>query len=370
MGSDVENVSFEVVKTSLSKVIWVNNAIKNQICCVIMGIIFPIIGIALIATKLLVLGIIFIVLGAGWIFSAVRIEHLCSFQTGDCPYCKRKIKMKYKEKQFQCPLCSRPILKTKTTLENTEPINNAPDISFEEMKSKFFERWSLQLQSTQDQRMRFERAINEATHCLRDISSEKGTAKCFSSEYHINNEIYDVTYISCTCPDYKKRLRPCKHIYALALNLGIMHEDTDLSGIPNEIKDKMNSLPPNIANYFWSILRRNDYTPFIIKKSASSKPLLALELIRDMEKPAVLLNMLFSRNDLVAKIYENGIDYKPKPKTTKFEIIDHIMANEPDFVKKIIKNDMLVVLDDEVAKHRQNICDYYFEHSENAHYNN
>lgn len=72
----------------------------------------------------------------------------------------------------------------------------------------------------------------------------------------------------------------------------------------------------------------------------------------------------------MAKIYENGIDYKPNAKTSKDEITNYIMGNEQEFVKKIIKNNMLVVLDDEVAKNRQKICDYYFEHSESSHYSN
>lgn len=260
----------------------------------------------------------------------------------------------------------------KKTPTTSQVLSNAaePNMSFEEMKKAFFDRWHLDWQCNPEQRKRLERAKTDTIYRLFDINPDNGTANCHSSNLTNINKVYRVTFKTCTCPDYQDRHYPCKHIYALVLNLGIMQDDIDLSGIPKEIKDKMDLLPANIANYFWSILRRNDYRPFIIKKSSSSKPLLALELIKDTENPSILLDMLFSRNDLVAKIYENSIDYKPNTKTTKSEIINHIITNEPEFVKKIIKNNIRVVLNDEVARCRQNICDYYYEHSENAHLQN
>jgi len=259
--------------------------------------------------------------------------------------------------------------KTDSTVVNSKPLNSIvtePNISFEEMRNYFFEKWSLSLQCNSEQRKRLERARADTVYMLFNINPDNGTAGCYSSNYNVTGRVYDVTYKHCTCPDFEKRGLPCKHIYALNVNMGIIKEDEDLSGIPSNVKEKMKLLPPENESYFWSLLRRNDFNAFLVKRSRSSKPLLALELIKDTEKPSVLLNMLFSRNDLVAKIYEGDIEYKPSPSTTKSEIIDYLLANEPDFVKKIIKNDMLVVFDDEVVRCKQKICDYYMERTQSS----
>ena len=38
---------------------------------------------------------------------------------------------------------------------------------------------------------------------------------------------YVVTLESCTCPDFQRRQRPCKHMYRLAMELGIFTADTE-----------------------------------------------------------------------------------------------------------------------------------------------
>lgn len=367
---------FEIRRTTLSKPIY-----PKQSTYIFFSIFFGILAVIFLAAKIETFGIPTACAAVVMIVLQITFARKYATQQGKCPYCLRELRLLHRETHFNCPICGMLITKNGYELVNAKPlgkygssdpanpINHSsiqPGISLEEMKKRFFEHWSLQFQSTRDQRRRFARAKSQAIFCLREVNSENGSAKCHSSYYSSNNIVYDVTYSSCTCPDYKKTFLPCKHIYALALNLGIMQDDTDLSGIPQEIKDKIELLSPNISNYFWNLLKRTDHKPFLIKRSSSSKPLFALELIIDTEKPADMLNMLFSRNDLVAKIYENNIDYKPTSETTKSEIIDYIVMNNPDFIKKIAKNDILAVLDDNVAKYRQNICDYYLEKSEGA----
>ncbi len=241
-----------------------------------------------------------------------------------------------------------------------------PSISFDEMKRKFFVHWSIQIQSTPDQRKRFNRAKHDTIYNLLNINPDNGTAQCYSSSYDVTGVKYDVTYHSCTCPDYQKRFYPCKHIYALVINLGIMKDDADLSGIPSNVREKIELLPPESLRSFKSILTQNkNYTPFLMKTTPRNKPLLALGLIEDTENIPTLINLLFTRNDLVAKIYESNLDYKPNSKTTKEEIIRQITESNKDFVKKIIKNNVLVTLSREVVMNYKCIYSYYFESEEN-----
>ncbi len=381
MENDIERSSFQVISVPLSRPFYAKNARANQIIFVLSGFIFTPLGILMLTTpKLLVMGIVTIVLGIGGFFSAVMIELHLLFQTGDCPYCRKKITMKYREMQFKCPLCDKQINKTKTTIENAEPliqfdttnssrssnISTEPSISFDEMKRKFFVHWSIQIQSTPDQRKRFNRAKHDTIYNLLNINPNNGTAQCYSSSYDVTGVKYDVTYHSCTCPDYQKRFFPCKHIYALVINLGIMKDDADLSGIPSNVREKIELLPPESLRSFKSILTQNkNFTPFLMKTTPRNKPLLALGLIEDTENIPTLINLLFTRNDLVAKIYESNLDYKPNSKTTKDEIIRQITESNKDFVKKIIKNNVLVTLSREVVMNYKCIYSYYFESKEN-----
>lgn len=385
MENDTEHFSFRVISVPLSKPFYAKNARTNQVILVLSGFIFTPLGILMLtAPDILVMGIVFIALGVGGFFSAVMIKFHLLFQTGDCPYCRKKITVKYRETQFKCPLCSKQINKTKTAIENVEPliqfnttnsftslhdssnISTEPSISFDEMKRKFYGHWSLQIQSTSDQQKRFKRAKNETIYALRNINPDNGTAQCYSSNYDTTGIKYDVTYHSCSCPDYQKRLFPCKHIYALVINLGIMKDDTDLSGISSSVRGKIELLPPESLKSFKSILTQNkNYTPFLMKITPRNKPLLALRLVEDTEDISTLINLLFTRNDLVAKIYESNLDYKPNSKTTKEEIIRYITTSHEDFVKKIIKNNVLVTLSRDVVMNYKCIYSYYFESEEN-----
>ena len=74
-----------------------------------------------------------------------------------------------------------------------------------------------------------------------------------------------------------------------------------------------------------------------------------------------MLDMAYTRNDLVAKIYENGINYKPTSSNTKKEIISYLVKNEPDFVQKLSKSHSIVRFGDELASILINVRNFYCE---------
>lgn len=67
---------------------------------------------------------------------------------------------------------------------------------------------------------RFEKASHE---CLGLISYDvdSGTAKVSGS----TGTEYTTTLDYCSCPDFDKRSKPCKHIYFLALQMGYTSDD-------------------------------------------------------------------------------------------------------------------------------------------------
>lgn len=252
-----------------------------------------------------------------------------------------------------------------TPPRNTELLfsNNStePNVSLDEMKNGFFTLWELKYQCNSDQRIRLERAKAETIYRLLEINPNNGTALCRSSDFYKTGEVYEVTYKHCTCPDFRSRFRPCKHIYALNMYLGIIDRNEDLYAVSPETRQKLDSLPSDIAKYFLGILKKNKgKAMFLIKKSPSSKPLFELELVKEYST-VYLLDKLFTRNDLVAKIYEDKLNYQPSKKTTKEEIIAYIIENEPRFVKKIVKRDIAVTLDQEILTNQHDITNYLIE---------
>ena len=304
------------------------------------------------------LGIVFLIFG----FTSGKTTVV---QSASCPYCGRIISPL--SETFNCKFCNRPIIRIKNKLKNAEPLNTAgsplPNISLEEMKNRFFQKWELRWQCKPQQQERLARAKSENIILrMERFNSDNGTALCFSSKYETNRQIYEVTYNSCTCPDFTKRKDPCKHIYALVLNLGIFPEDEDLSGIPTVIKHKIELLPEQSFASFKKLLREHDdFTPFYINVSSRIKPLLNCGLLTDAGTSESLLDMAYTRNDLVAKIYENNINYKPTSSNTKKEIISYLVKNEPDFVQKLSKSHSIVRFGDELASILINVRNFYCE---------
>lgn len=299
------------------------------------------------------ISVFFVILGGAAILIGIKVGRYVSVPYAQCPYCGRLIEPL--SKSFSCEHCHRPILRTGNTLKNVEPIKMPcaplPNISLEDMKKQFFDRWSLLWQCKPEQQERLERAKTEEVYFrLRRLNSDNGTALCYSSKFDTNGLIYEVSFLSCTCQDFSKRSCPCKHIYALTLEIGIMPENEDLSGIPYEIRHRIECLPAESLNSFKKMLREhNDFNPFYIKLTPRIKPLIACDLLQNVGELSEILDMSYSRNDLVAQIYENGINYTVETSTKKSEIISYLVKNEPSFVKKLVKSNSIVRFGDELA---------------------
>lgn len=78
-----------------------------------------------------------------------------------------------------------------------------------------FGNWNKKVHGGQAQIDRFERSQHEYME-LRAYNDQTGFGEIYSASGH--------TYITClndcSCPDFEKRSRPCKHIYFLATKMG------------------------------------------------------------------------------------------------------------------------------------------------------
>ena len=66
--------------------------------------------------------------------------------------------------------------------------------------------------------------INPNSSCAEFVSNETG-------------EIYNTSLISCTCESYKRDMKPCKHMYCLAYNLGVFTPDSSAMPNPAELEE-------------------------------------------------------------------------------------------------------------------------------------
>lgn len=83
-----------------------------------------------------------------------------------------------------------------------------------------FGKWNAKVHAGQAQLDRFEKASHQAMAIL-SYNSQTGFAQIQGS----GSDSYITSLDECTCPDFDKRGRPCKHIYFLAIQMGYTSDD-------------------------------------------------------------------------------------------------------------------------------------------------
>ncbi len=92
-----------------------------------------------------------------------------------------------------------------------------------------FGNWSVEQLSKSGQEDRYKRSIFDNMRIL-EINEESGVALIVGTQ----GVVYDTTLNSCTCPDFKQRRLPCKHIYLLVRN----YKKTSDNSYTNENHEK------------------------------------------------------------------------------------------------------------------------------------
>lgn len=135
------------------------------------------------------------------------------------------------------------------------------------------------------QERRYERAMQ--AECTPDfVDREKKTA-IFPAR---GGDEYETSLEECSCPDYEKREDgfPCKHMYRLAMELGILNEEFD-SGLninkqEGKILGRYDLLSPEAKELFFrlqEIYQREQYTFFIIRRSMMTRELTLCGLVAE-----------------------------------------------------------------------------------------
>ena len=97
------------------------------------------------------------------------------------------------------------------------------------MSTKDWDAWS-DLHSEPDQEKRIQKAYT--AECTPLEISESDCAAIFSG----NHGVYTATLSACTCVDFSKRKKPCKHMYRLAIELGLFGDKAEAKSNKAEVK--------------------------------------------------------------------------------------------------------------------------------------
>lgn len=188
-----------------------------------------------------------------------------------------------------------------------------------------------------DQLSRFECVrFGESIGKVESINRKKLCAKIHSSRNY--DTVYSVSLTECTCPDFQHRKLPCKHMYKLALELGIVTKDWDLSGIPDEIKELFSSLSyTDKVKYLHLISKYNGQEYFEVRQQDVSDDFFERGFLEDHTFKAANIDRYCTRNDIIAALASCHSPYASSitSKTTKSEMIRWISENDKRLLNKL-----------------------------------
>lgn len=181
-----------------------------------------------------------------------------------------------------------------------------------------------------------------------------------STKYDV---IYRTTLDSCTCPDFSEYNKPCKHMYKLALELGVISPDWDISGIPCELRSTIDSLFYSDLRSFLNFLAHNlAYGLFETSKNKVPKALIEAQLVIEAHTPydyTQILDKNYSKNDIFTELTLAKNSYIPKSSSTKREMIQWIVNNDEKLLNKLCKKHYFVSFSQEVSACRSYILREY-----------
>lgn len=217
--------------------------------------------------------------------------------------------------------------------------------------------------SSDRQYERFQRACSES-RVGKVVSLDKNKMSCKIYSSVNSTVVYKVSLSSCDCEDFAKSGLPCKHIYKLALELGIIDKDWDISGIPHELRYTIDSLLYSDMESFLKLLLNYPSTGdlFKVKKHDVPDCLIKAGLViephgrNDFYK---ILDESYYRTDIFTALTTSRNSYTPNSSSTKAEMISWILDNDEKLLNRLCKKHYYVRLSSEVYKCKKFILRQY-----------
>lgn len=209
--------------------------------------------------------------------------------------------------------------------------------AFDVAANNFINGYGENFHCSDEQLKRFQRACSGDTiGAVSSLNKKKLCAKIKSS--YKPDTIYSTCLSDCTCPDFQQRKLPCKHMYKLALELGVISKEWDLSGIPDEIKELFSSLPlKDQIKYLRLIRNYRGLKYFDVRKQEISVDLLGCGFLEDYSDKRANIERYCAKNDIIAALTTAHSPFIQSitSRTKKSEMIDWIAENDEKLFNKL-----------------------------------
>ena len=171
---------------------------------------------------------------------------------------------------------------------------------------------------------------------------------------------YDVSLTFCSCGDFIRRRKPCKHMYRLAHELGIFHlngnvvndssmkNDTEKKELSKKLLKIVEELGEDGKFVLYNVMYAYMYQgkiPLTIKNTATLKELVNNELVSYTDFNIDSLSAFFKKSELTAIVKENQCAIKLTKKTS---ILESLKNDYPEIFNKITADLVSVVPSDGV----------------------
>lgn len=205
---------------------------------------------------------------------------------------------------------------------------------FDSAKNDFINGYGDKFHCSSDQYYRFQRALNNEKLGAVVSMNPKYMQMRIRGSYH-PEKIYNVTLKKCECADFLERHLPCKHMYKLALELGIVDSSWDLSGLSAELHTLLTDLKPTHLQALFRLMdkqkRSNKY--FTIGKRSVPSALVKSGFIVE-DSYVNMIDKNYTKKELLAFL-QVSLDYSPSASDKKEDIVNYIVQNEPKLAKTL-----------------------------------
>lgn len=225
----------------------------------------------------------------------------------------------------------KPTIEIITDIYKTE--QSLVDLHFNELQ-QLWAKWPLNLHNETPQLERQKRAASQFYTPV-SLSPSHCTGKFRGNE----QSYYTPSLLKCDCQDFRRRLKPCKHMYRLAYEFDIFMIE-DVQEVPDptklltlqEVKDKIKALPSPVLQLYAEVLF-NEGT--LAELRSSAKKLISSGLVECSTDKHAILNE-FTKDDLFSKLPSEREEKIPKG-IKKADLITKIIASYPQIVDDISK---------------------------------
>jgi hypothetical protein len=241
--------------------------------------------------------------------------------------------------------------------EDEEPIYTRP-------KPTSYNYWLTSMYKGKHQRDRFLRSYDVK---IKAHAPDFRWANVYSSD---GSDVYTVTCASCDCMDFKRRGVPCKHMYAVMREAGLIESIQEFYEIPLELTAQIDALhicKPEASAAFVSLISEAS-TRLLVSRSDSD-----FKHIKDICEFALAEHSDLTADDLISYVdsYYTLQEFKDLcrlscsdvkfPKLKKRELIEFTLSQREKLSDYFAKQVQAVVFPEDVIRLRSNIRDYHYE---------